>query len=179
MSNGYICHHCGQFHDGPPLSYGAPAPYYWYLIPEPERARRCILSSDQCIVDGKYFFMAGTIEIPVLGSPQSFSWTVWVSLSRENFERASALWETPGREAEPPYFGWLSTRLPLYPDTLNLKTLVHTQPVGLRPSVELEPTDHPLSVEQREGIPWARVQEIAELLLHGDLDGPPNHGETF
>jgi hypothetical protein len=31
---------------------------------------------------------------------------------------------------------------------------------------ELEPTDHPLAVEQREGITIQRVREFAELLLH-------------
>jgi len=34
--------------------------------------------------------------------------------------------------------------------------------------VELESTDHPLAVEQREGITMDRVQEIAEALLHGN-----------
>jgi hypothetical protein len=32
--------------------------------------------------------------------------------------------------------------------------------------VELEPTDHPLAVEQREGISEARAREIAESVLH-------------
>jgi hypothetical protein len=34
-----------------------------------------------------------------------------------------------------------------------LKTNVHTRARGLRPTVELEPTDHPLAVEQREASP--------------------------
>ena len=82
-------------------------------------------------------------------------------------KRACKLWEKPGRETEPPYFGWLSTALPGYPSTLNLKTNVHTRQVGRRPRVELEPTDHPLAVEQRQGITLSRVQEIAEIVLHG------------
>jgi hypothetical protein len=90
-----------------------------------------------------------------------------VSLSRDSFTRALSLWTTPGREREQPYFGWMSTELPLYqPSTLSLKTRVHTQAVGQRPLIELEPTDHPLAVEQRTGITLARVQEIAETLLH-------------
>ncbi|MFD4373901.1 DUF2199 domain-containing protein, partial [Streptomyces sp. NPDC058527] len=77
------------------------------------------------------------------------------------------LWDTPGREAEPPYFGWLTTDLPIYaPTTLNLKTHVHTRPVGERPYVELEATDHPLAVEQRTGITPDRVREIAAAVLH-------------
>ena len=68
---------------------------------------------------------------------------------------------------QPPYFGWLSTVLPGYePTTLSLAANVHTQPVGERPLVELEHTDHPLAVEQRTGITLARVQEIAEVVGH-------------
>ncbi|MDR0345079.1 MAG: DUF2199 domain-containing protein [Nocardiopsaceae bacterium] len=94
-------------------------------------------------------------------------WGVWVSLGRASFQRMVSLWTTPGREGEPPSFGWLSTELPLYQtSTLELKTHVHMQRVGQRPLVEVEPTDHPLDVEQRTGITLARVQEIAEALLH-------------
>ncbi|MFE3286272.1 DUF2199 domain-containing protein, partial [Streptomyces sp. NPDC059233] len=100
-----------------------------------------------------------------------FSWGVWVSLSRENFSRAADLWDRPGREAEDPYFGWLTTDLTVYPTTtLNLKTNVHTRPVGERPFVELEPTDHPLAVEQRTGITLDRVREIAATVLHAGHD---------
>jgi hypothetical protein len=77
------------------------------------------------------------------------------------------LWETPGRESEPSYFGWLSTQLMTYsPTTINLKARLHTHPVGQRPTIELQPTDHPLAIEQRTGITQARVQQIAERLLH-------------
>ncbi len=76
------------------------------------------------------------------------------------------LWTTPGREKEPGYFGWLSTELPAYPQsTKNLKTTVHTDVIGTRPHVHLEPTEHPLAVEQRDGITLHRVQEIADQLL--------------
>jgi hypothetical protein len=82
------------------------------------------------------------------------------------------LWTTPGRESEPPYFGWLCTFLPIYPSTVSLKTRVHIRPVGQRPFVELEPTDHPLAVEQRNGITMDRVREIAEILLHAQHNSP-------
>jgi len=73
----------------------------------------------------------------------------------------------PGREHEQPMFGWFATELGVYlPSTLNLKTMVHTQPVGSRPLIELERTEHPLAVEQREGVSLGRVQEFAELLRH-------------
>jgi hypothetical protein len=33
--------------------------------------------------------------------------------------------------------------------------------------VTLEASDHPLSIEQRDGITMARVREIVEAALHG------------
>ena len=162
----YTCKTCGKQHEGLPLSYGSQAPAIWYDIPENERDKRTSLSSDQCEVDNQYFFIAGNIDIPIVGTNQIFNWTVWVSLSDKSYNRVSELWKTVGREKEPPYFGWLSTSLLIYPETINLKTMVHTRPVGERPYIELEPTNHPLAIEQRNRITWERVQEIAELVLH-------------
>jgi hypothetical protein len=165
------CGSCGEWHDGFPLAYGPPAPVLWFTIPEDERERRALLSSDLCLIDEQHGFIVGNLEIPIIGSEKHFSWDAWVSLSLPNFKRAFQLWEQPGRESEPPYFGWLSSLLPGYPETLHLKTMVHTREVGRRPRIELEPTDHPLAVEQRRGITWERVQEIAELVLHGSGSG--------
>ena len=164
---GYHCRVCGEFHAGLPLHYGAAAPYVYYDVPEEEREKRTLLSSDQCVIDDEHFFIVGNIDIPIIGHDKLFSWDVWVSLSEANFARAHKLWKKRGRESEPPYFGWLCSHVCSgYPETLSLKTSVHTRGVGRRPFVELEPTDHPLAVEQRTGITWARVQEIAELVLH-------------
>ena len=164
---GYHCRSCGRYHDELPLVYGPDAPVYWDAVPEAERARRFEMTSDQAVLDGEHFFIRGRLEIPIIGHDEPFAWLVWTTLSRANFERATDLWHTPGREQEPPYFGWLSTALPYEPDTVNLKTMVHTRPVGIRPYIEVEATDHPLAAEQRTGITWERVQEIAELVLHG------------
>ena len=166
-ARGYHCRSCGEVHAELPMHYGAPAPVLWYTIPEKQRKKRCLLSSDQCVIDDEHFFIVGNLEIPVAGMDKRFSWNVWVSLSRESFERACELWDTPGRESESPYFGWLSTSLPGYPETLNLKARVHTREAGRRPFIELEPTDHPLAIEQRQGITLEQVQEIAELVRHG------------
>lgn len=164
---GFTCATCGEFHDQLPMCFGPGAPMPWFSMPEKERGMRAELSSDQCVIDGEHFFVLGRILLPVIEGPEPFVWLAWVSLSEENFHRASGLWNTAGREAEPPYFGWLQSSLPYQPSTLNLKTMVHTMPVGQRPVIELEPTDHPLSLEQRNGIPMARVQQIVEAILHG------------
>nr|WSX52961.1 DUF2199 domain-containing protein [Streptomyces sp. NBC_00974] len=167
MSNdlGFTCSCCGDHHAELPMSYSTRAPDDW--DPSFENDPDSMLSSDQCVIKGQHFFIGGLVEIPVIGSQDVFSWGVWVSLSKDNFARAVEVWNTQGREAERPYFGWLSTELALYSEgTSNLKTNAHTRPLGRRPSIELEPTDHPLAVEQRTGITLDRVREIAMAVLH-------------
>jgi hypothetical protein len=161
----FVCSRCGQTHPELPLCYGAEAPYYYYAIPEAERASRVLMDDELCVIDEQHFFIKGRILLPVIGHDEPFVWLAWVSLSRENFHRTVDLWEKPGRENEAAYFGWLSTELSVYPSTLNLRTAVQTMPVGERPVITVL-DDHPLAQEQRQGITWRRVQEIAENLLH-------------
>ncbi|MFG6494747.1 DUF2199 domain-containing protein [Fictibacillus sp. UD] len=160
---GYICNCCGKYHDELPLNYGSPAPIYYEEATRRERKKRFEINDDLCVMDGEHFFIRGCMEIPVIGSDEPFVWGVWVSLSEENFALTLEHWDDPESEKLEPMFGWLSTALPLYPDTINLKTYVHTRSVDLRPYIELEPTDHPLSIEQREGIKIDRVKEIAQF----------------
>ena len=164
---GFRCRKCGEWHEELPFSYHALAPAYWakYLAEDAESE----LAEDQCVIRGEAYFVRGLVRLPVADMDGEFDWGVWASLSEQSFMRMSELWFQEGRESEPAAFGWLATELPVYDlSTLNLKTKVQTQELGLRPLIEVEPTDHPLSVEQREGITSARVQEFAERLLHSE-----------
>jgi hypothetical protein len=165
ISGGFTCTCCGQDHDGLPFAYTMAAPVYW--SPELAENPANVLGEEQCVINDEHFFVRGRIVLPVLDADEDFEWGVWVSLSPTNFFRMIDVFEDPARVNEPPYFGWLSTVLPGYePTTLNLKTNLHTQEIGVRPLVEVEPTGHPLAVEQHEGITRVRVQEFAEIALH-------------
>jgi hypothetical protein len=151
------------------MCFGADAPEQWSALSDAERSES-ELATSACVIhtkDESAFFVRGHIEIPVVGLTDPFVWGVWVSLSEKNFERTIDLWETEGRETEPPYFGWLCTRLPVYPDTLLLKSSVLTQPVGDVPIVRLVDHEHPLAIDQRDAVPIAKVVSWAEQLLHG------------
>jgi hypothetical protein len=167
---GYYCATCGENHPDPPPNYSTEALDQWFAMPPDEGDIRAELTSDQCIVDGQHFFMRSQLELPVIDYAEPFVWGVWISLGEENIWRATDLWEQEGRENEPPCFGWLCTALPGYPDTLNLKTMLHTRPVSGRPFVELEQTDHPLAVEQKNEMTMNRVREIAATVLHQATD---------
>lgn len=163
---GYICSICGKYHEDLPLSYGSDKPEQWYDIAPEEREKRSEFNDDLFVIDDKYFFIRGCIEIPIIDGEGTFTWGVWVTLSKDNFIRANEIWNDIDRENEPPYFGWLCTSIPCYPDTMFLKTQVLTRAVGERPLIEVELTNHPLALEQKTGITMKRVQEIAEYMLH-------------
>jgi hypothetical protein len=176
----WTCSRCGEPHSGIP-GYSFDAPWAWYTTPESERSTS-LLTEDHCILREEDYFIRGCLEIPVAGQNEAFIWGVWVSLSRDNFKREQSLRNSSKRVEEIPYFGWLSSRIQVYPDTLLLKTRVHSRNVGMAPYIELEPTEHPLAVEQRRGISTDRVREIAELIqhrwLHPEWDSKGLYGIT-
>ena len=67
---GFECVTCGTYHVGIP-SFGWDYPVQYLLIPEHERERRIELSSDACVIDRKWFFVRGCLEIPVLDHEES------------------------------------------------------------------------------------------------------------
>jgi hypothetical protein len=156
----WTCHCCGKQHTELPLAMGHDSPDPWLGLTEAERQGRGAISSDTCIIDGKHFFVRGCLEIPLNGQSGIFNWSVWVSVSEKSFKRIIDLWETDVRDTEPPFFGWLSNSLPTYPETFPLKTNLYLRNHGTRPYIDLEPTEHPLAREQREGISLQRVAEI-------------------
>jgi hypothetical protein len=70
-------------------------------------------------------------------------------LNSSTYESARAAYAANGTAA--PFLGWLSDRLSGYPDKIGLKAHVQVR-ACLRPAIELERTEHPLAVEQQQGI---------------------------
>jgi hypothetical protein len=102
----------------------------------------------------------GVILIPILGQDEPFGLGAWVSQSRANYERYER------NEEMAPTFGWLVNHIPHYDEpTFLLETQVHFSVGDERPTIELKPTNHPLSVEQRTGVTLARAWEIVHRYM--------------
>ncbi|MDQ2772984.1 MAG: DUF2199 domain-containing protein [Bacteroidota bacterium] len=164
---GFTCSRCGEFHAEFPMCFGAEFPDYYFSVPPEERDSRVELTESLCVVDDTHFFIRGRIEIPVIDTEEAFCWNVWASVSETNFRRTNEIWNDPERMNEPAYFGWLQTALPGYPETLNIKTMLHTQELGIIPQVEIIEEGHALTREQQAGITWQRVTELVEIAMHG------------
>jgi len=155
-----------------PLSWGFDEPEYWIGSDLQRASGSC--DADVCWFDeddgNRVQFVRGTIEIPIHdgGSPdeESFMIGVWASLSETNFAWLLDHWTAGAAAQGTPWFGWLSSQIPVYPDTLNLKTSVHLRGRELRPLIEVQSGHHPLARDQHDGITLARARELGEQWLH-------------
>jgi hypothetical protein len=171
----WTCGGCNQTHTGIfDLSVRAPA--YWqgsedYAANGQLGKFTPFLSEDFCVIEDNHFVRA-VLPLPLIGwEGQSFAYGVWVSLSEANFKRYVAQFDDKVVDETQAWFGWLSTGLAGYPDTLSLKTDVHPRSGRQRPVVMIQPCEHPLYIEQRDGITFDRLMEI--YALHGH--GPTQH----
>ena len=167
----FTCERCGDVHEGLP-DFGFDAPIYYHETPETERAERCWLTDDLCVLDDTHYFVRAVLLVRLGQTSESFGWGVWTSLSQQNYQRYVELWDAAIPEGEGPYFGWLSNRIPFYPDTLNLKVAVHLRDAG-----ERRP---PLIA--RSGSPPIAMLHVLGLGVEYDLhqtehDGKREHGQ--
>lgn len=156
----YKCSTCGELHDDLP-DIGDDKPYYWYTIPEEQRESLAQLSEDICIIDNEDYFVRGVINIPIHDHHQDFGFGVWVSQKKENFLKYL---DNPESAEIGPFFGWLSTEIDYYEEsTLSLKTMAHFVGGGKRPRIEVEPSEHPLAINQNKGITLAEAWQIVHF----------------
>jgi len=162
---GFVCGICGESHVLS-VSYSFQFPFAVGAVPKEELDTRVVLTPDQCVVDNKDFYIRGRIPVPIHGLEEPFIWGVWAEVSPKNFIRTHELWNTEGREAEPAFAGYLNSELPPYGNTIDLEISVQTQPVGKRPHFTVSDPEHPLAIEQREGISLERIERVTEQILH-------------
>jgi hypothetical protein len=164
MHHSWTCRCCGKQFNELPVSFASAAPGPWLELTEEDRSARGRIDSDICVIDRQQFFVRGCLEVPIIGYHDPFVWGVWTSVAEPSLLRVLDLWNVEVRKSEPALFGWLCNAIYGYPDTYGLKTNLHLRDDRKRPFIELEPTDHPLAIEQRTGISLSRVEEIVAAL---------------
>jgi len=147
----FTCATCGNLHEGfPALAFKAPAPWEWAT--EAEREADWKLQSDFCRFKDVDFYVRAVLVLPIVDSEHTLEFGVWSTLSKANIDRYWDTFEDEDQSKLGPMFGWFSNVVPGYPDTMGLKCQVLPQDHRQRPLIELEPSDHPLAVQQRQGI---------------------------
>ena len=159
------CPTCGREHRDLP-SATSQGPLVWELASDQERTDDFELTTDLCVWKWEHFFIRACLEIPCTDRDEVLHFGVWTTLSHDNFKDYARSLDAPPASPLPSMFGWFSNSLPGYPETLNLKCNVRTRLGGLRPLIELQASEHPLSLQQRHGVTFAE----ATAYLHQYLD---------
>jgi hypothetical protein len=161
----YKCDCCDVVYNDLPLCFGSDYPEYYFSVPPEEREERIQLEESLCIIDDKYFFHRGRLTIPIIDHHEDFAFDIWTSISAENFEIRMNLWEDENRTKQEPYFGWLQTMVPNYGETLSLKTIAIEQELGFIPEIKCIEENHPLTIDQENGITFEKAKEMVENIL--------------
>jgi hypothetical protein len=167
----FKCSRCDEIHEGSP-SFGFRAPDHYAGLSEEQKASMGKLSDDFCMIthdEETDYFIRVLLEVPIHGVEDPFMWGVWVSLSKQNFDRYWDTFENP--VAGEVYFGWVCNDIPVYPYAGDRGANVVVQAGDQRPKVFLHakehgPQDDPLVIDQRQGISVARAQQLAEQVMH-------------
>ena len=166
----FRCECCGQIHSGSP-SFAYQKPVGYFMVPEEERDDRVMLTEDLCSIDDETFYIRGLLELPIEGVEEPFSWGLWISQSRESFERYVETFDQD--QSGDGSFGWLPVTMPGYIDSNSdaewesLACDVEWQGPGSRPIIVPHRSDHPLSRDHANGITWDRAIEMAQAVMHG------------
>ena len=162
---GFLCRSCSARHKGV-FDLVADRPDVWTDggAPAPNSAiteASHILTEDFCIVRGTDYLIRVVLEARILGVENArLGFGVWAHLPEMNFFTYLNTFDS-GRQAEyGPWYGSLANSLPGYPPTLLMPVALMPLNGRIRPRVVLEATDHPLSVDQRDGITLDRLFDI-------------------
>ncbi len=170
----YKCHECGKTHTGSP-SFSYKYPEYYFDVPRNERETRVLVNADSCKIspnaddasEDVIYCIRVILEIPIRNSAQPFTWGVWVSQSKNSFDQYVDTFDCD--QSTQGSFGWLMVNMPFYshPETnempVHLECDVEFGPMGQRPKIRIWDCNHPLSIDQREGISWRTATKIANM----------------
>lgn len=160
----YTCSVCGQVHEGFP-ALGYDAPYFYHNLTETEKEEIAELSDDFCVIRHSTQtdrFIRVLLNQKIIDFPEMLQYGVWVSLSEKSFNDYKEHFNSTDHLTT--YFGYLSSQLPVYENTLSIRTNVQTAADNKRPEIfpHDDQMDNPFVRDYFEGI----TREEAERRIH-------------
>jgi hypothetical protein len=148
-------------------------PGYILGFSEQELDERVKWDEDICVIAPKkedpdgttHYFIRTVLKIPILETEENFGWGVWVSQSKESFERYVDTFGTD--QSNDGSFGYLPVDNPHYSRTEeneyeeNLECDIIWGEQGQRPTVEIRECDHPWFLDQSNGITMKKAISIS------------------
>ncbi|MEO3416977.1 DUF2199 domain-containing protein [Roseovarius sp. CAU 1744] len=165
----YTCVCCGIPRKGTP-AFGYDMPIEVLDIPADERPDRVWLDPDICVIDERLFFVKGLLDIPIHGVKEPLSWGLWVTQTETEL---NAYEDARGTDRTGVVTrGQITVTMPGYAalDSNGKNHLLSCdlvgQPKGLRPVINLSPSEHVLYHDHKFGISWEKATELVAKVPH-------------
>lgn len=163
------CGCCGEELTGLPLDVSIGYPDRIMILSDEDKTKY-VAKPCQSLMSwrNKEFFVRGIIELPILETEDKFCYGAWVQVSKKDYKKFLKAWVKSKRNDETVdehIYGFLACMMPpnLYPDAYGLNSVICDRP-DKAAGIVLEPTEHPLALEQRQGITMDRVHEMVRTL---------------
>ena len=140
------------------------APDIYFELSKIEKLKNTKFSQDTCVIRRETqtdYFIQAELEVPINDNKKPFYFDIWVSVSKEDFERYTQTRKDPVEDEA--YEGYLANKLPYYSDTRLLKAYVRPSKDGF-PWLELFHNMHPLTVHVSYGMFVQDAEEILQLV---------------
>jgi hypothetical protein len=157
---GFQCGICGKQHDHAPMAMAFRRPAAFFTVPEAEREQRVWANDDLCVVDRQVFLIRGVLELPIVGTSRTFDWGLWARVEQPDFQRYVDAWRDDTEDDVPPFTGWLAGGPKSYPESDGLDVSIRLRSGGIRPAFTIVSNEHPLGVDQRQGISLEKAHEF-------------------
>ena len=130
----------------------------------------CVIRPAADDLDGAIsYWIRATLDVPIHGADEPYCWGLWVSQSKESFERYAKTFD--GDQSGDGSFGWCPVPMKYYRRSdgswPSLERDVEWFGGNERPKIVLRPSDDQLAIDQRDGISWDKAIEIARITMHG------------
>jgi len=142
---------------------GLKHPDYWLSLSDEKKAQG-YCGGDMCWTADGHYFVKGILILPIVDQPNlTLEYSAWSSLSEANYDRYQETYSDADQSKLGGMFGWFSNSIQGFPGSLNLKCEVRPQDGTKRPLLDLEPTEHPLSLAQHNGIAFDEAQRLVHM----------------
>ncbi|MEM9301902.1 MAG: DUF2199 domain-containing protein [Pseudomonadota bacterium] len=157
----FHCEVCGETHAGLQKDLAFQMPDDAWELDYLDRYKRVRHNRDFCTLDDQRYFIRCLLEVPLQYNDDTFGWGLWVEVSQADHDLHVGKWDG-GADKTPPFAGRIANNIKGYVtligEPVEVKLYDEHRPLLTFP----ESSQHPLAVEQREGISLKRHHELVD-----------------
>jgi hypothetical protein len=160
----FVCSECNKVHNMSEMTLIHKIPMHCFKIPENERAKRIKVNDDLCSIDGKLYFIRGVLEMPIIGTKETFDWGLWALLEKKDFDKYIELWNAKIAKNMKSFEGFLEGAPRFYPDSNMVDITIQLRSKSKRPLFKIVSEQDEMGLDQRNGITMEKIHSFIDYV---------------